>query len=76
MRIIGQNGEDYPYKSTFLTCKDGKIYAAREPCTAEGYVIAKYSNQADAMMVMRALQDSYKRGPGNQVFKFPGEDEM
>ena len=60
MRIISQNGCDYPYESIAISYGDGIIYARPISNMDKRYLIAKYSTQEKAEKAMQKLHDRYE----------------
>ena len=63
MRIISQNGCDYPYESIAISYGDGIIYARPISNMDKRYLIAKYSTQEKAEKAMRLLHEAYTGAP-------------
>ena len=63
MRIISQNGCDYPYESIAISYGDGIIYARPISNMDKRYLIAKYSTQEKAEKAMRMLHKLYAKLP-------------
>ena len=59
MRIIGQNGCDYPYESIVISHGDGIIYARPISNMDKQYLIAQYSTQEKAEKAMQKLHECY-----------------
>ena len=59
MRIISQNGCDYPYESIAISYGDGIIYARPVSNMDKRYLIAQYSTQEKAEKAMQKLYDDY-----------------
>ena len=59
MRIISQNGCDYPYESIAISYGDGIIYARPVSNMDKRYLIAQYSTQEKAEKVMQKLHECY-----------------
>ena len=59
MRIISQNGCDYPYESIAISYGDGIIYARPISNMDKRYLIAKYSTQEKAEKAMQKLHECY-----------------
>lgn len=88
MRVISQNGCDYPYESITISHGDGIIYARPISNMDKRYLIAKYSSQEKAEKAMQMLHDEYSYiwkikhgldtyyGTETCIFRFPQEDEM
>ena len=60
MRIIDQNGCDYPYESIAISSGDGIIYARPISNMDKQYLIAQYSAQEKAKKVMSMLRHTYE----------------
>lgn len=78
MRIISQNGCDYPYESIAISYGDGIIYARPISNMDKRYLIAKYSTQEKAEKAMQMLHEAYTGAPlimNNAVFP-EGFDEQ
>ena len=82
MRIIDQNGCDYPYESIAISHGDGIIYARPISDIGKRYLLAEYSTQEKAEKAMQMLHEAYTGAPFvriepmNIVFRFPQEDEI
>ena len=63
MRIIDQNGCDYPYESIVISNGDGVIYARPISNMDKRYLIAKYSTQEKAKKTMEMLHEAYTGVP-------------
>lgn len=63
MRIINQNGCDYPYESVVISSGDGIIYARPISNMDKRYLIAQYSTQEKAEKAMQLLQEAYTGAP-------------
>ena len=63
MRIISQNGCDYPYESIAISYGDGIIYARPISNMDKRYLIAKYSTQEKAEKTMEMLHEAYTGAP-------------
>lgn len=63
MRIIDQNGCDYPYESIAISYGDGIIYARPISNMDKRYLIAKYSTQEKAEKTMEMLHEAYTGAP-------------
>ena len=59
MRIIDQNGCDYPYESIAISYGDGIIYARPISNMDKRYFIAQYSTQEKAEKAMQKLHECY-----------------
>ena len=63
MRIIDQNGCDYPYESIAISYGDGIIYARPISNMDKRYLIAQYSSQEKAEKAMQMLHEAYTGAP-------------
>lgn len=63
MRIIDQNGCDYPYESIAISYGDGIIYARPISNMDKRYLIAQYSTQDKAEKAMQTLHEAYTGAP-------------
>ena len=63
MRIIDQNGCDYPYESIAISYGDGIIYARPISNMDKRYLIAQYSTQEKAEKAMQMLHEAYTGVP-------------
>ena len=63
MRIIDQDGCDYPYESIVLSVRDGIIYARPISNMDKRYFFAKYSTQEKAEKAMQLLHEAYTGAP-------------
>ena len=63
MRIISQNGCDYPYESIAISHGDGIIYARPISNMDKRYFLAKYSTQEKAEKAMQMLHEAYTGVP-------------
>ena len=63
MRIIDQNGCDYPYESIAISHGDGIIYARPISNMGKRYLIAQYSTQDKAEKAMQLLHEAYTGAP-------------
>ena len=63
MRIIDQNGCDYPYESIAISYGDGIIYARPISNMDKRYLIAQYSTQEKAEKAMQMLHEAYTGAP-------------
>lgn len=59
MRIIDQNGCDYPYESIAISYGDGIIYARPISNMDKRYLIAQYSTQDKAEKAMQKLHECH-----------------
>ena len=88
MRIISQNGMDFPYESIAISYDDGIILARPISDMEKGYLLAKYSTQDKTEKAVQLLHDAYLYvwkiehglhiyyGDESFIFQFPQEDEM
>ena len=63
MRIIDQDGCDYPYESIAISYGDGIIYARPISNMDKRYLIAQYSTQEKAEKAMQLLHEAYTGAP-------------
>lgn len=63
MRIIDQDGCDYPYESIAISYGDGIIYARPISDMDKRYLIAQYSTQDKAEKDMQMLHEAYAGAP-------------
>ena len=63
MRIIDQNGCDYPYESIVISHDDGIISARPISNMDKRYLIAQYSTQEKAEKAMQMLHEAYTGAP-------------
>ena len=63
MRIIDQDGCDYPYESIAISYGDGIIYARPISDMDKRYLIAQYSTQDKAEKAMQMLHEAYAGAP-------------
>ena len=63
MRVISQNGCDYPYESIAISHGDGIIYARPISNMDKRYFIAQYSTQDKAEKAMQLLHEAYTGAP-------------
>lgn len=63
MRVISQNGCDYPYESIAISYGDGIIYARPISNMDKRYLIAQYSTQEKAEKAMQMLHEAYTGVP-------------
>ena len=63
MRIIDQNGCDYPYESIVISHGDGIVYARPISNMDKRYLIAQYSTQDKAEKAMQMLHEAYTGEP-------------
>ena len=59
MRVISQNGCDYPYESIAISYGDGIIYARPVSNMDKQYLIAQYSTQEKAEKAMQKLHECH-----------------
>ena len=87
MRIIAQDGCDYPYESIVISHGDGIIYGRSISNMDKRYFIAQYSTQDKAEKAMQMLHSYYGDYMIEKVyrqeirsmwpvFQFPQEDEI
>ena len=63
MRVIDQNGCDYPYESIAISHGDGIIYARPISDIGKRYLLAEYSTQEKAEKAMQMLHEAYTGAP-------------
>lgn len=63
MRIISQDGCDYPYESIVISHDDGIICARLISDMDKRYFLAKYSAQEKAEKAMQMLHEAYTGAP-------------
>ena len=63
MRVISQNGCDYPYESIAISYGDGIIYARPISNMDNRYLLARYSAQEKAEKAMQKLHEAYAPEP-------------
>ena len=63
MRIIDQNGCDYPYESIAISYGDGIVYARPISNMDKRYLLARYSTQEKAEKAMQMLHEAYTGVP-------------
>ena len=63
MRVISQNGCDYPYESIVISHYDGLICARPISNMDKRYFLAKYSAQEKAEKAMQMLHEAYTGAP-------------
>ena len=63
MRIIDQNGCDYPYESIVISHGDGMIYARPVSNMEKRYFLARYSTEEKAEKAMQKLHEAYAPEP-------------
>lgn len=79
MRIIDQNGCDYPYESIVISHGDGIIYGRPISNMDKRYFLAKYSKQEKAEKAMQMLHEAYTGEPlimNNAVFPEGFADQL
>lgn len=76
MRIIDQNGCDYPYESIVISHGDGIIYARPVSNMEKQYFLARYSTEEKSEKAMQKLHNCYQEWAEGVVFHFPSEDEI
>ena len=59
MRVISQNGCDYPYESIAILHGDGIVYARPISNMDNRYLLAEYSTQEKAEKAMQKLHESH-----------------
>ena len=59
MRVINQNGRDYPYESIVISHGDGMIYARPVSNMEKRYFLARYSTEEKAEKAMQKLHECY-----------------
>lgn len=59
MRIIDQNGYDYPYESIVISHGDGMICARPVSNMEKQYFLARYSSEQKAEKAMQKLHECY-----------------
>ena len=75
MRIISQNGMDFPYEKVTLEIDDTDIYIRTLP-SMNPYLIARYSSAEKASRALIKFYESCSSIIPNNYFKFPQEDEI
>lgn len=73
MRIIDQNGYDYPYESIVISHGDGIIYARPVSNMKKRYFLARYSTEEKAEKAMLLLHKIYVKAPLENEAKEMGE---
>ena len=63
MRIIDQNGCDYPYESIVISHGDGIVYARPISNMDNRYLLAEYSTPEKAEKAMQKLHEAYAPEP-------------
>ena len=63
MRVISQNGCDYPYESIAILHGDGIVYASPISNMDKRYLIAQYSAREKAEKAMQLLHEAYTGAP-------------
>ena len=59
MRVISQNGCDYPYESIAISHGDGIVYARPISNMDKRYLLAEYSTQEKAEKAMQKLHECH-----------------
>lgn len=62
MRIIDQNGCDYPYESIVISHGDGMIYARPVSNMEKQYFLARYSTEEKVEKAIQKLRECYIGG--------------
>lgn len=73
MRIIDQNGCDYPYESIVISHGDGMIYARPVSNMEKQYFLARYSTEEKAEKAMQKLHECYTGVLFMQNVSFPDD---
>lgn len=73
MRIISQNGCDYPYESIAILHGDGIVYARPISNMDNRYLLAEYSTQEKAEKAMQKLHECYTGVLFMQNVSFPDD---
>ena len=82
MRVISQDGCDYPYESIVISHGGGIISARMISNVEKRYFLAKYSSEEKAEKAMQKLHQSYMSTTVveniklHAVFYFPTEDDV
>ena len=76
MRIIDQNGCDYPYESIAISYGDGIIYARPISNMDKRYLIAEYSAPEKAEKAMQKLNDDYDLSKLFEAFGYKAVENM
>ena len=76
MRVIDQNGCDYPYESIAISHGDGIVYARPISNMDNRYLLAEYSTQEKAEKAIQMLHNCYQGALPNTIFRFPQDDEI
>lgn len=76
MRIIDQNGCDYPYESIAISSSDGIIYARPISNMDKRYLIAQYSTQEKAEKAMQKLHNDYDTSKRFEVLGYKAVQNM
>ena len=63
MRVISQNGCDYPYEGIAISYGDGIIYARLIFNMDKRYFLARYSTEEKAEKAMQMLHEAYTGAP-------------
>ena len=75
MRIISQNGMDFPYEQVALQINDTEVFAY-PLTTMKPYLIARYSSAEKASRALIKFYESCSSIIPNNYFEFPQEDEI
>lgn len=59
MRVISQNGCDYPYEGIIISYEYGVVYARILSDIGRSYFLAKYSSDEKAEKAMQKLHECY-----------------
>ena len=59
MRVISQNGCDYPYEGIIISYEYGVVYARILSDIGRSYFLAKYSSDEKAEKAMQKLHEAY-----------------
>ena len=73
VRVINQNGRDYPYESIVISHGDGMIYARPVSNMEKRYFLARYSTEEKAEKAMQKLHECYTGTILLQNVGFPGD---
>lgn len=73
MRIIDQNGCDYPYESIVISHGGGIIYARPVSNMEKQYFLARYSTEEKAEKAMQKLHECYTGVLLMQNVSFPDD---
>lgn len=74
MRVISQNGCDYPYESIAISYDDGIIYARPISNMDKQDFLAQYSTQEKAEKAMQKLHECYAGVLLMQNVSLPGDE--